>query len=90
MRTIKLIKNKPVYLDQAILDISKTLMYEFWYNYIKPKYQEKAQLCYMDTDTFIIHIKTEYFYKDIANDVKKKKTGLIHLHMTKTIKSLYP
>ena len=74
MRTIKLIKNKPVYLDQAILDISKTLMYEFWYNYIKPKYQEKAQLCYMDTDTFIIHIKTEYFYKDIANDVKKKKT----------------
>ena len=61
MRTIKLIKNKPVYLDQAILDISKTLMYEFWYNYIKPKYQEKAQLCYMDTDTFIIHIKTEYF-----------------------------
>ena len=74
MRTIKLIKNKPVYLDQAILDISKTLMYEFWYNYIKPKYQEKAQLCYMDTDTFIIHIKTGYFYKDIANDVKKKKT----------------
>ena len=90
MRTIKLIKNKPVYLDQTILDISKTLMYEFWYNYIKPKYQEKAQLCYMDTDTFIIHIKTEYFYKDIANDVKKKKNGLIHLHMTKTIKSLYP
>ena len=90
MRTIKLIKNKPVYLDQAILDISKTLMYEFWYNYIKPKYQEKAQLCYMDTDTFIIHIKTEYFYKDIANDVKKKTNGLIHLHMTKTIKSLYP
>ena len=74
MRTIKLIKNKPVYLDQTILDISKTLMYEFWYNYIKPKYQEKAQLCYMDTDTFIIHIKTEYFYEDIANDVKKKKT----------------
>ena len=74
MRTIKLIKNKPVYLEQTILDISKTLMYEFWYNYIKPKYQEKAQLCYMDTDTFIIHIKTEYFYKDIANDVKKKKT----------------
>ena len=74
MRTIKLIKNKPVYLDQTILDISKTLMYEFWYNYIKPKYQEKAQLCYMDTDTFIIHIKTEYFYKDIANDVKKKTT----------------
>ena len=46
-------------------------MYEFWYDYIKPKYQEKAQLCHMDTDSFIIHIKAEYFYKDIANDVKK-------------------
>ena len=71
MRMIKLTMNKRVYLDQAILDISKTLMYEFWYDYIKPKYQEKAQLCYMDTDSFIIHIKTEYFCKDIANDVKK-------------------
>ena len=47
------------------------LMYEFWYDYIKPKYQDKAKLCYMDTDSFIIHIKTENFYKDIANDVGK-------------------
>ena len=45
-------------------------MYEFWYDYIKPKYQEKAKLCYMDTESFIIHIKTEDFYKDIANDVE--------------------
>ena len=61
MRKIKVVINKPVYLSQAILDISKTLMYEFWYDYIKPKYQEKAQLCYMDTDSFIIHIETEDF-----------------------------
>ena len=46
-------------------------MYEFWYDYIKPKYQDKSKLCYMDTDSFIIHIKTEDFYKDIANDVEK-------------------
>ena len=56
MRKTKVIMNKPVYLGQAILDISKTLIYEFWYDYIKPKYQEKAKLCYMDTDSFIIHI----------------------------------
>ena len=47
-------------------------MYEFWYDYIKPKYQDKAQLFYMDTDSFIIHIKAEDFYKDIANDVSKR------------------
>ena len=56
---------------QAILDISKTLMYEFWYDYIKPKYGDKVRLCYMDTDSFIMHIKTEDFYKDIANDVER-------------------
>ena len=47
-------------------------MCEFWYDYIKPKYQDKAQLFYMDTDSFIIHIKAEDFYKDIANDVSKR------------------
>ena len=46
-------------------------MYEFWYDYIKPKYQGKAKLCYTYTDSFIIHIKTEDLYKDIANDVEK-------------------
>ena len=63
--------NESIYLGQAILDISKTLMYEFWYDYIKPKYGDNARLCYMDTDSFIIHIITEDFYKDIANDVKR-------------------
>ena len=71
MKKTKVKMNKPVYLGQAIFDISKTLMNEFWYDSIKPKYQGKAKLCYMDTDSFIIHIKTEDFYKDIANDVEK-------------------
>ena len=64
--------NKPVYLDLSILEICKTLMYEFWYDYIKPKYGDNVKLCYMDTDSFIMHIKTEDFYKDIANDVEKR------------------
>ena len=63
--------NKPIYLGQAILDISKTFMYKFWYNYIKPKYGDKARLCYMDTDSFVIYIETEDFYKDISNDVER-------------------
>ena len=63
--------NKSVYLSLSIFEISKTLMYEFWYDYIKPKYQNNAKLCYMDIDSFIVHIKTEGLYKDIADDVKK-------------------
>ena len=63
--------NKPIYLCMSTLDISNTFVYEFSYDYIKPKYQDKAKLCYMDTDRFIIHIKSKDFYKDIANDVKK-------------------
>ena len=63
--------NKPVYLGFLILEISKILMYEVWYDFIKTKYQINAKLCYMDTDSFIIHIKTENFYDDIANEVKK-------------------
>ena len=72
MEKTKVKMNKPVYLGMSILDISKTLMYEFWYDYIKPKYQDKAKLCYMDTGSFIIHIKTEDFYEDIADDVEKQ------------------
>ena len=63
--------NKPAYLGMLILDISKTLIYEFWYDYIKPKYGDKAKLCYTDTDSFIIYIITEDFYEDIAGDVKR-------------------
>ena len=64
--------NKPVYLGLSILEISKRLIYEFWYDYIKPKYQNNAKLFYMDTDNFIINIKTEDFYEDIANDVDER------------------
>ena len=71
MRKTKVEMNKPIYLGMLILDISKTLMYEFWYHYIKPRYRDKAKLCYMDTDSFIIHIKTKDFCEDIADDVEK-------------------
>ena len=71
MKKTKVKMNKPVYLGMSILDISKTLMYKFWYDYIKPKYGDRAKLCYMDTDSFVIHIITEDFYKDIANDVER-------------------
>ena len=63
--------NKPVYVGMSILDISKTLMYEFWYDFLKPKYNDKAKLCYMDTDSFVINIFTEDFFEDISNDVKR-------------------
>ena len=61
MRKTRVKMNKPIYLGMSILDISKTLLYEFWYDYIKTKYQDKAKLCYMDIDSFIIQIKTEDF-----------------------------
>ena len=57
--------NHPIYVGMSILDISKIHMYEFWCNYFKPKYQGNAELCYMDTDSVAIHIKTEDFYEDI-------------------------
>ena len=55
----------------SILDISKTLMYEFWYDYFNPKYGDRTELCYMDTDSFATYIKTEDFYKDIVNNVER-------------------
>ena len=64
--------NKPVYLGQTILDLRKTLMYEFHYDYMRPKYGSKVNLCHMDTDSFAYEIAAEDFYKDIANDVEKR------------------
>ena len=61
MRKTEVKINKPIYLGQAVLDISKSLMYEFWYDYIKPKYGDKERLCYMDTDSFVMHVKTDDF-----------------------------
>ena len=63
--------NKSLYLGTSILDISKTLMYEVWYDYLKPKHEDRVKLCYTDTDSFIIYIKTEDFFEDISNDVEK-------------------
>ena len=70
VKKTKVKMNKPIYLSMSILDISKTLMYEFWYDYLKPKYGDKAKLCYTDTDSFITHIVTEDFLEDISNDVE--------------------
>ena len=72
MGKTKIKMNKPVYLGQAILDLSKTLMYEFHYGYMRPKYGSKVKLCYMDTNSFVYEIETEDFYRDIANDVEKR------------------
>ena len=69
MGRIKVVMNKPVYLGQAILDLSKIVMYEFHYDYMKPKYQDKLKLCYMDTDSLVYHIKTKDFYADIMDDI---------------------
>ena len=70
MKKIEVKINKPIYLGQAVLDLSKTLMFEFWYDYLKPlMYGDKIRLCYTDTDSFIMHNKTDNFYKDISADV---------------------
>ena len=80
MKKTKVKMNKPVYLGMSILDISKTLMYEFWYDYIEPKYGDTAKLCYMDTDSFVIYIKIEDFMKTLQMMLKD---GLIHLTIMK-------
>ena len=86
LKKTKVNMNKSIYLGMSILDIIKTLMYRFWYDYFKPKYRDKAKLCYMDTDSFIIHIITEDFFEDISNNVEN---GMIHLIMMKMIKDLF-
>ena len=72
MNKTKVKMSKPIYLGLSILDISKILMYEFWYDYMKPKYNDNVKLCYMDTDSFVMNIKTKDFYKDISSDVDKR------------------
>ena len=64
--------NKPVHLRLSILELSKILGYRFWYDYIKPKYDEKVKLCYMGRDRFIVYIKTNDVYKDIAKYVETR------------------
>ena len=71
MKKTKVKMNKPVYLGMPVLDINKTLMYEFWYDYLKPKYKGIAKLCYMGTDSFVINIFTEDFPEDIKNNIER-------------------
>ena len=72
MKKVKVKMNKAIYLGLSILEISKIIMYEFWYDYIKRKYGDMVKLCYMDTDSLIMNIKTKDFYKDIAQDVEER------------------
>ena len=73
MGKVKVKMNKPVYLGQAILDLSKIIMYEFHYDYMKRKYNEESlKLCYMDTDSLVYKIRIEDFYADIAEDVESR------------------
>ena len=69
MKMTRVKMTKPLYLGISILDISKILMYKFWYDYIGPKYGDRAKICYTDTDSFIIYIKNKDFFEDISNDV---------------------
>ena len=64
--------DKHVCLRLSILELSKILMYEFWYDYVKAKYGERVKLCYMDTDSFIVYIKADDIYKDIVKDVESR------------------
>ena len=71
MKKTRVKMTKPLYLGMSILDISKILMYKFWYDYIRPKYGDNTKLCNTDTNSFIISIKTKDFFKDIFHDVEK-------------------
>ena len=72
MKKLQILMNKPVCLGLSILGLSKTVMHEFWYNYVNPKYGDNAKLYYMNTDSFIVHLKTDDVYKDIGEDVEKR------------------
>ena len=72
MKKTRFVFDKPVYLGMCMLDLSKTLMYDFHYNYIKQKYGDKAKLLFTDTDSLMYEIQTEDFYKDISVDVKHR------------------
>ena len=86
IKKTKVKMNKPLYLGMSILDISKMLMYKFWFDYFKPNYKDRAKLCYTDTGSFIVNIITEDFFQDISNDVEN---GLTRLTMIKMIKDLF-
>ena len=72
MTKTQILMNNPAYLDLSISDMNKAVVHESSYDYIKPKYGENAKLCYMDTGSFIVHVKTDNIYKDIAEDIKTR------------------
>ena len=72
MRKVKVKMNKPIYLGLSILELSKITTYEFWYDYVKVKYEDRGRLCYMDTDSFVLNMRTKDFYRDISEDVKDR------------------
>ena len=72
LKKTQILMNQPVYLGLSILDLSKTIMYDFLCDYVTPKYGDNGKLCYTDTDSFIVHVKTDDIYKDIAEDVEKR------------------
>ena len=80
MKKVKVKIKKKIYLGMSILDISKINMYEFWYGYIKNKYGERVNLCYTDADSFIINVKTKYFYKDISENVIERFDTCNYIH----------
>ena len=72
MKKSQILINKPVFLGLSILQVSKVVMYEFWYNYLKPKYGEKSKLCYMDTKSYTVYTKPENIYSNIAKDTETR------------------
>ena len=70
MKKTQILMNKPIYLNLSMLNQTEAVIYEFWYGYIKPKYDEKVKLCYIDTDNFIVYLKTDFVYKNIAEVVE--------------------
>ena len=72
MEKMQIFMNKPVYLGLSILELNKMSIYEFWHDYVKPKYREKTKLCSMDTESIIVYIKTNDIYKDIAEDIETR------------------
>ena len=72
MKKTEILMKKPAYLGLSMPELNKILMYEFWYYFIKPKYGKKAKLCYLGTDSFIVYIKTDNIYRNIADDVETR------------------
>ena len=72
MSKTQIFMNRPVYLGLSILELRQTVMYEIWYDFIKPKCKEKSKVCYMDTDSFIVYMKLDDIYKNIAEDVETR------------------